>query len=540
MSMLGAGLIEILNRSITICYVVIVVLAVRFLIRRFPKKYSYCLWGIVGLRLLFPASISSPLSLFNLKPFQDILYQSGQGMEYISEKIGYMAQPEIHTGIPAVNEAVNQLLPEGNPAGSVNPMQVYLLIGAWIWVIGIAALLIYAAVSYFRLKNRVRYAVLFSRERDREEEDFSAEENRFIKWKRTSRKKACIYQCEEIASPFVMGIWKPCIYIPLHLPEEERQYILAHEVCHIRRKDYLVKALFFLLSCVYWFHPLVWLSYFFMISDMEMSCDEYVLGKMGNEIKQDYSRTLLRFAKVKDKRFSGPLAFGESSVGKRVKNVLNYRKPTFWITVILILAVAGLALVCLTDRMAENVLVIGDAPKSSPHLFASGCSHSFEPNMNGGLIYADFYEKGSYQGRTVIAELDFQEQNREGEGVLTIVPDQNEETGILGISISYAEGPVSQFAGVTLEKPGMGISMSRPEPDNSGIRPDVPKMITALYLGDDQSGQVEMFPIRYLEKMNPDSKEFRDKLSANQVSVIIYMVISEQDSGTLKEAYMGG
>ena len=539
MSVLSAGLIEILNRSITVCYVVIAVLAVRFLMRRFPKKYSYCLWGIVGLRLLFPYSISSPFSLFNLKSFRDILYRRGQGMEYISEKIGYMLQPEIHTGIPAVNEAVNQLLPEGNPKGSVNPLQIYLLLGAWVWVIGIGVLMIYAAVSYFRLKRRVRYAVLVSGGRE-SEEDSSDEENGFGEWKRMSRKKRCIYECEGIASPFVLGVLQPRIYIPLHLPEGEREYILAHEACHIRRKDSLVKAAAFLLTCVYWFHPLVWLSYFLLVGDLEMSCDEYVLGKMGNEIKQNYSRTLLHFAKVRENRFSGPLAFGESSVGKRVKNVLHYRKPTFWVTVILILAVAGLALVCLTDKMAENVVIIGDVPKSVPHLFASGCSHSFEANIDGGLIYADFYEKGIYQDRTVIAELDFRELEREGEGVLTIVPDLNEETEVLSVSISYMEGSNSQFTAVTLEKPGMGMSMSRPEPENSRIRPDVPRIMTAFYLGDPQSGRVEMFPIRYLEKMKASSKEFREKLAANQISVIIYMVISEQDSGTLKEEYVGG
>lgn len=333
MDILDKLFIQILNMSISATYVIGVVLLLRLLLRRLPKSYSYVLWGIVGLRLLCPFSISSVFSLFNLKPFMTVASGESRAMEYIPADIGFAKVPQINTGIPMVNQAVNGSLPEATFTASVNPMQILLFIGSRIWLFGILALLLYMLLSYLKMKKQVKYAVLLP-----------GSEN-------SSHR---IYECDGIKTPFVLGMFRPCVYIPFHLEEKEREYILAHENYHIRRGDPVVRAGAFLLASVYWFHPLVWLSCYLMGKDMEMSCDEKVLRKMGDGIKQDYSNSLLSFATKKSLQLNGPLAFGESLAGKRIKNVLSYKRPAVWVGILCVLLIAVVSLVCLTDRQERG------------------------------------------------------------------------------------------------------------------------------------------------------------------------------------------
>ncbi len=312
--------IKVFNMSITASYVIAVVMAVRFFIGRFPKKYSYALWSIVGLRLIFPFSVSSVFSFFNLSFFDGI--NSSGGQEYVPLDIGFAHTPVVNLGIKPINNAVNSMLPLAEAESSVNPMQLLTFGISVIWIMGIIFILGYEMFLFLRTKRLVRQAVFY---------------------------KDNIYECDNIPTPFVTGIVKPKIYIPFRLSEEELSYILCHEKYHIKRYDNIVKIIASLITVVYWFNPFIWVAYFYMNRDMEMSCDEKVISQMGNGVIKDYSMSLLSFASNRRRIPLGPLAFGESSVGKRIKNVLSFKKPKVWISVFGIMTVIIIGGVCLTD-----------------------------------------------------------------------------------------------------------------------------------------------------------------------------------------------
>lgn len=315
--------LKVLNMSVTAGYVILVILLLRLLLRKAPKRYSYLLWAVAAFRLCCPVSFQSVFSLFNLKPFDMTAAQKsgGAALQYIPANVGKVAQPEISTGLPFVNMAVNPVLPAATPAQSVNPMQLIITIGTWVWLAGVAGLLVYGVVTYLRLCFRMRDAVLF-------------EEN--------------VRQSDKVRSPFILGFFRPRIFIPFGLDESTRRYVLAHEACHIRRGDHLIKPLAYLVLVLHWFNPLVWLAFYRMGSDMEMSCDERVLSSESG-IKKEYGMTLLSFASNRRFPSPSPLAFGETGVKGRIKNVLNYRKPAFWI-VLASIVVCVAAAVCLLSN----------------------------------------------------------------------------------------------------------------------------------------------------------------------------------------------
>lgn len=305
--------LTVLNMSLTACWVIAAVVAVRLLLRRAPKKYSYWLWSVVGFRLCCPVSFQSAFSLFRLRPLGMASAASAavagtSAMEFIPGDVGLAPQPRINVGVPAVSEAVSASLPAATPQNSANPMQVWIFLGMLVWLIGAAALLVYAVISYLKLCRRMDMAVA------------AEEEN--------------VYESDRVRSPFLLGLRRPKIYIPFGLDGDTRRYVLEHERYHIRRRDDLVKAFAFLLLSVHWFNPLAWLAFRLMGRDMEMSCDEQVLAG-GQGDKKPYSMALLGFALENGRRFPtpGPLAFGESDVKRRIKNVLNWKRPRTWVTV---------------------------------------------------------------------------------------------------------------------------------------------------------------------------------------------------------------
>lgn len=311
--------LTVLNMSLTASYVILVVLVARLFLSKAPKIFSYGLWSIVLFRLLCPFSFSSVISflaLFKVKTTQPI-----------PANIGYMAKLEVNLGSDLVNNVVNSSLPAATPMASVNPMQIIIHILTIIWLIGLAGLLLYSLLSYLGLKRKVCTAMLVS---------------------------GNIYESEQINSPFVLGIIKPKIYLPVLLSENERSYILLHEQIHIRRLDYLVKFLAFFAVCLHWFNPLAWLSFKLLTSDMEMACDERVLKELGTQIKKDYSTSLLALAVDKKMLAGSPLAFGESNAHWRIKNVLNYKKPTFWVVSVALVAVLILGIGLLANPSAAS------------------------------------------------------------------------------------------------------------------------------------------------------------------------------------------
>lgn len=293
----------VLNMSLTASYAALAVIVTRFFLRKAPKVFSYALWVVVLFRLLCPFNFESHISLMPVNK------------ESIPENIVFEENSTIDTGISfienAVNNSIQLSLPPVNPTSTVNPMDIIIEIGSIIWISGTIILLIYGVVSYFKLKTNLNTATLVN-------------DN--------------IFETDQISTPFVMGIIKPKIFIPATISENELYYIVKHEQTHIKRYDYIIKSIAFLALTIHWFNPLMWLSYFLMSRDMEMSCDESVIKSTNGDIRINYSNTLLSLS-VKQSRLTVPLAFGESNVKSRVKNILNYKKPSFWIFVVAIVIV---------------------------------------------------------------------------------------------------------------------------------------------------------------------------------------------------------
>lgn len=289
--------IEVLNMSLTGSVIILAVLLTRTVLNKAPRILSYMLWLVVLFRLLCPFSFESGLSL--LGALQNEPAIEGR-MEYIPENIGYQMEPKVALPVPAMNDAVNQSLPVGNPAGSVNPLQIVLYLAVRLWILGILVMLVYNCVSGLRLKRRLKSGV---RERDN------------------------IYRLPGNGSPFVYGLLNPKIYLPENLTRKEEEYMLLHEQIHIRRGDHIYRFLALLALCLHWFNPLVWTAFSISGRDMEISCDEAVVRKLGNGIRKEYSASLLNLACGSKVVKGAPLPFGESDTGKRIRHILRYRKP---------------------------------------------------------------------------------------------------------------------------------------------------------------------------------------------------------------------
>lgn len=304
-----------LNMSIAAGWLILAVIALRLLLRRAPKRFRLLLWAVVGLRLALPWSIESALSLI-------------PSAQTLPEGIMLERAPVLDTGISALNGAINPgftaaFTPE--LGASANPLQVLLPIAAALWMLGAAAMLLWALVSWLRLRKRAREAVRL-------------EEN--------------VYECE-IASPFVLGLFRPRIYLPFSLENGERELVLAHERAHITAGDHIIKPLGWLLLAAHWYNPLVWLAYALFCRDIELACDERVVRGLSLSDRADYSQALLDLSRPRGGVRACPLAFGESSVKGRVKSVLSYKKPAFWLVLLAVVVCVGAAVCFLTDPKEE-------------------------------------------------------------------------------------------------------------------------------------------------------------------------------------------
>ena len=327
---------KLLNMSIAAGWLILAVVVLRFVLKKAPKRFVLLLWAVVGLRLALPWSIESALSLI-------------PSAATLPEGIMMERTPSLDTGIPALNNAINPgfaaaFAPE--PAASANPLQVLLPIASLIWLAGAAAMLIWALASWLRLRSRMRTAV---------------------------RLEGNVYESEMAGGPFVLGLFRPRIYLPFGLGEAERGHVLAHEREHIRRGDQVVKLLGFLLLCLHWFNPLVWLAYALLCRDIELACDERVIRSMPAAGRADYSQALLDLSRPRHSVGACPLAFGEASVKGRVKSVLSYKKPAFWLVVLAIVVCIGAAVCFLTDPKAkedagdaDTVTIAAQLPKFIP------------------------------------------------------------------------------------------------------------------------------------------------------------------------------
>ena len=294
---MAAVFLKLLNLSISASWLVLAVLVLRLVSKRSPKWMNVLLWGMVALRLMLPFSIESALSLI---PSAETLSP---------EVVRFDPAPTITSGVEFIDNAVNPSLSESfaaAPLASVNPLYVWTYLAGWVWLIGLGAMLLYALVSYLRLRRRVSVSL-------------PIQDN--------------IYLCDAISSPFILGVVKPRIYLPSGLDEVQRQNVLSHERAHLARRDHWWKPLGFALLAVYWFNPVLWLAYALLCRDIELACDERVIRTMDESAVKTYSTVLLACSIPRKAVITCPLAFGEVGVKERVRNALHYKKPAFWIVV---------------------------------------------------------------------------------------------------------------------------------------------------------------------------------------------------------------
>ena len=314
---MGDLFLKILNMSIAASWLILAGVLLRFVLKKAPKWIVVLLWGIVALRLVVPFSFESALSLIP------------SAETFNAHNIQYET-PAISSGIPAVNHAVNPILGETfapNPAASVNPLYVWTFIVSVIWLIGIAAMLLYAVISYARVRQSVAERAPY---------------------------EGNIFLCDQVKSPFILGLVRPKIYLPSSMDAVAMEPVIAHEKAHLARHDHWWKPMGFLILAVHWFNPLCWAAYALLGRDIELACDEKVIRQMDLEGKKHYSTALLECSTQRRLVAICPLAFGEVGVKERVKNVLNYKKPAFWVIAAAVVACAVVTVCFATNPVTEK------------------------------------------------------------------------------------------------------------------------------------------------------------------------------------------
>lgn len=303
---MSAVFLKILNMSISASWIAMIVLVLRLCLKRAPKWWNVLLWGLVAVRLMLPFSVESALSLL---PRAEVVRPA-----VIAPSVPGEAAPMIGGATAVASDT------------AASSLSVWTILG-WVWLFGVLVLVLYTLVSTLRLRHQVREAV---------------------------RLRGNIYQSEQVASPFVLGILRPRIYLPYHMDSREAQHVLAHEQAHLRRGDHFWKPLGFLLLTIHWFNPLIWLSYAMLCRDIELACDETVIQDLGCEQRADYMQALVACSVNRRRIAACPLAFGETGVKERVKSVMNYKKPTLWVMLLALALCVVLAGCFLTDPKDTN------------------------------------------------------------------------------------------------------------------------------------------------------------------------------------------
>ena len=310
--------IGILNNAITVSALIIAIIIVRALGKKMPKWISCMLWMIVAIKLVVPIQFESALSLI----------PSGKP---IPANIVMESNPQISSGISSVDWIVNPVISrnfKSNQLASGNPLQIFFHIGALAWLVGMTVMLTYALTTYMFIKKRVSASVKIDSK---------------------------VYECDDISDSFILGTISPRVYIPSALSKEAREYILKHEFAHLSRFDHVWKPLGFVILSAYWFNPLCWIAYILLCRDIEYACDEKVTNNIEKGEKAEYCRILLENSMPRQMITACPVAFGGIDVKNRIKNVANYKKPAFWITMASIMACVAVGVCFGTSRDVKTV-----------------------------------------------------------------------------------------------------------------------------------------------------------------------------------------
>jgi len=338
--------LHLLNISITASWMILAIILFRVLLKKAPKAILCLLWGLVAFRLVFPISIESTLSLI-------------PSTETVPQEIITNGTFDINTGITPVDTRVNEYLGDHYYEGITVPVNsgynaVYIL--SLIWIAGMLCLALYALISYLRLRKQIAPSI---------------------------KADTGIYICDQIKSPFILGFFKPKIYMPSEIDETTASHVIAHEKAHIARKDHWWKPIGFAILTVYWFNPLIWVAYILLCRDIEMACDEKVVKDMSIDEIKAYSEALLLCSIQKKLVAACPVAFGEVGVKNRIRSILNYKKPAFWIIAVAVVLCIVTAVCFLTDPISSMVVKSEKNPDDSDVI---GLSWSIARN---GLCYAD-------------------------------------------------------------------------------------------------------------------------------------------------------
>ena len=458
---MSEAFIRIVNMSITASWLVLAVIAVRFLFKKTPKWILCLLWAFVAVRLICPVSIESSLSLIpNTQPLgQEIIFAAETEKPANGEILDAEGTILYEQSAPAANGEI--LDAEGNVIYKQNleryhdrtQKQMLLNVLSGIWFAGVGLMFLYTLASYWLLRRKVSTAIVI---------------------------RKGIYQCDSVDSPFVLGLIRPVIYLPFGMADQNMGYVIAHEQAHIRRLDHWWKPLGFLLLTIHWFNPIMWVAYILLCRDIELACDEKVIEKLGNEQRADYTQALVACSVNRRVIAACPLAFGEVGVKERVKSIMNYRKPAFWVVLLAILACIAVAVCFLTDPIdsaEEPIETDGMQMHQVSYLYATedgyclliGADGVKEiqmslPDSSGGVVNADgsFFQKGEkvylepLQGITDLRGLSITALGKNGEVLygLSIPEDASVEDVINTVgSDGWLLAPTEHIVGPMIDSP---------------------------------------------------------------------------------------
>lgn len=412
---------KLFNMSLTASVAIVLVILLRLLLKKAPKVISYALWGVVLFRLLCPVSIGSNFSVYNL--FDAPAQESGtitSVIEYVPSNIVHTEYPSVALPVPGISDVINEALPQGQEQLVADPLEAHMSFATYAWMIGVLVMAIYSIVSYIRLRRKLSVVV-------------PLRDNIFI--------------ADDIKSPFVVGLFRPKIYLPCNLGDKEQEYIILHEQHHIKRLDHVMKALAFLALAIHWFNPLVWVAFILASKDMEMSCDEAVIRKIGGDVRADYSASLLTLATGRRIIAGTPLAFGEGDTKGRINNLSKWKKPAVWVVLIAVVACAVLAVTVLTNPITMGdhfVLTNTDSPANTNKL-------SYDIQLGNKAMSGEIYVEQWIDGVCVKSapvvmtqyvdsiEITMRDRREDGSSVGTDIQIETNQYG--GSLLTYFEHP---------------------------------------------------------------------------------------------------